>query len=707
MPLRPGDTLLNGQYQVLRLLGRGGFGFVYLARDTLLDEELAIKELIPGLMGGGAADGGPPDETLKRFLAEAKATKRLRHERIVHTYAVFQEAGHYYIAMEYMAGGSLEDRLEQARRSPGPPTPELPTWHSRGGSRTAPTPGADPALRTTRTPGADPALRTTRTPGADPALRTTRTPGADPSISGANSASPAGGRLPLAEALRMAAEVCEGLAYAHSRGVVHCDLKPSNILFDQQGAARVADFGIAHISTEMLSRSWHTPAGFVAGTLPYMSPEQTEGVRDDPRLDLYALGAVLYRALTGRLYLSFDERDTPLAQADNVYLIRTQPPLPPSTYDARIPAWVDDAVLRALHKDPAQRFPTASALAAALAPAPPATAPPGTAEPEIAQPGTAEHKPGVADDAYVWGQLGKPTQHPPRLRLPRWFWHTMAVALLLLSAGAALLLGAGGDRPGISPALESPTAPQAPVAASSATSTPPDLSGLEAQQATAPARSSPSATRPAATSTLPAPSTQAAVAPPQPSPAVTPASRSPTPSAPPASPPVASPPPASPPPASPTPASPTPASPTPASPTPLPAPVLVEPAAGAALQGTVRFAWQWAGPPLGGDLFFDLRIASRQEELAGIEPRGAVAPTQDTAVEVLVDLAPAVQQYGPGDYYWTVVVVRKAGAEALSAGVRLAGDWGERRRFTFGGGGPEPEPTKPEPQPTTKPTPAP
>mgnify|MGYP002683986660 FL=1 len=80
MSLKPGDTLLNGQYQIVRQLGRGGFGFVYLAQDRLLGEQVALKELIPALVG---------DEViLKRFLAEARATIRLTHERIVRTYNV-------------------------------------------------------------------------------------------------------------------------------------------------------------------------------------------------------------------------------------------------------------------------------------------------------------------------------------------------------------------------------------------------------------------------------------------------------------------------------------------------------------------------------------------------------------------------------------------------------------------------------------------
>ncbi len=243
MALKPGDSLLNDQYRILRQLGHGGFGFVYLAQDTLLSEDVAIKELIPALVGN--------DAMLKRFLAEAKATMRLTHSQIVRTHNVFQQGDNYYIVMEFMPGGSLEDHLRQQ----------------------AP--------------------------------------------------------MPVDDAVRITAQVCAGLQCAHDQGVVHCDLKPANILLSAQNSAKVADFGIAHVSEEMLSRTWMTPAGFVAGTLPYMSPEQAEGVRDDPRVDVYATGAVLYRMLTGRTYLDFDQRETPATQADNVYRIRRQQPGPP------------------------------------------------------------------------------------------------------------------------------------------------------------------------------------------------------------------------------------------------------------------------------------------------------------------------------------------------------------------------------------------
>ncbi len=280
MALKPGDTLLNGQYRIIQQLGRGGFGFVYLAHDMLLGEQVAIKELIPALVGD--------ESILKRFLTEAKATMRLTHERIVRTYNVFHEGGSYYIAMEYMAGGSLGDRLRQH------------------------------------------------------------------------------GPLPVEEAIRIIAQVCEGLEYAHRRGVVHCDLKPVNILFTADGEAKVADFGIAHISDQLVERTWHTMAGFVAGTLAYMSPEQVNGVRDDPRIDVYALGAILYRLLTGRPYLQFDNRDTPAAQAENVMRIRTQRTVPPSKYNPRVPPWLDQVVLKALAKDADDRFASAAQLRAAL-----------------------------------------------------------------------------------------------------------------------------------------------------------------------------------------------------------------------------------------------------------------------------------------------------------------------------------------------------
>lgn len=87
MALQPGDTLLNGQYRILQLLVHGGSGFVYLAQDTHLGEEVAVKELIPGLVGD--------EEILRRFLAEAKAAQRLSHEHIARTLRVRTRPGEW------------------------------------------------------------------------------------------------------------------------------------------------------------------------------------------------------------------------------------------------------------------------------------------------------------------------------------------------------------------------------------------------------------------------------------------------------------------------------------------------------------------------------------------------------------------------------------------------------------------------------------
>ncbi|MBN1934899.1 MAG: SUMF1/EgtB/PvdO family nonheme iron enzyme, partial [Anaerolineae bacterium] len=241
------------------------------------------------------------------------------------------------------------------------------------------------------------------------------------------------GRLPIDEALRVAADVSEGLACAHSEGIVHCDLKPANILFDAAGRAKVADFGIAHVSGEMLTRSWHTPAGFVAGTLPYMSPEQTDGVRDDPRLDLYALGAVLYRMLTGRTYLDFDVQETPRAQANNVARICDEVPHLPSVYNRQVPAWLDGVVLRALEKRPEARYADAGQMRVALM-------------------GQVERQASPARPAATPAPAAAPRRTPAPARwssLPVWFWLAAGAAAVLIVFLIVAIAALGRDRDAI------------------------------------------------------------------------------------------------------------------------------------------------------------------------------------------------------------------------------------------------------------------
>ena len=165
-------------------------------------------------------------------------------------------------------------------------------------------------------------------------------------------------QLPVADAVRITSEVASALDYAHRHGVIHRDIKPENILL-HEGSALVADFGIALAPSAGGSRL--TETGMSMGTPPYMSPEQALGERQlDARSDIYAVGAMLYEMLTGAPPFT-----GPSAQAIVAKVI-TEKPVPPSRLRKEIPAHVEDAVLTALQKNPADRFPTAQALQSAL-----------------------------------------------------------------------------------------------------------------------------------------------------------------------------------------------------------------------------------------------------------------------------------------------------------------------------------------------------
>ncbi len=159
-------------------------------------------------------------------------------------------------------------------------------------------------------------------------------------------------QMPLGESVRIALEVADALAYAHARGMVHRDIKPGNIMLDEQGHGVLTDFGIAKI----LSGPTVTATGAMIGTPAYMSPEQGLGQPGDERSDLYALGVLFYQMVTGRLPY---DADTPLA----VILKHVNEPVPqPSELNTNIPAAIQAVVVKSMAKNPAERFQSASAL---------------------------------------------------------------------------------------------------------------------------------------------------------------------------------------------------------------------------------------------------------------------------------------------------------------------------------------------------------
>jgi eukaryotic-like serine/threonine-protein kinase len=165
--------------------------------------------------------------------------------------------------------------------------------------------------------------------------------------------------LPLAEAVTVAREVAAALAYAHAAGVVHRDIKPENIYLDD-GGVRVADFGIARALDEAGGEQL-TSTGLVLGTPAYMSPEQGWGGTIDGRADVYALGCVLYEMLAGTTPFTGSTARAMLAR----HAAGQVPPL--TTVRPDVGAGLERIVLRALALAPADRFPTAAALEAALA----------------------------------------------------------------------------------------------------------------------------------------------------------------------------------------------------------------------------------------------------------------------------------------------------------------------------------------------------
>ncbi len=338
-----------GRFELLKRLGQGAMGEVYLGLDPAIGRQVALKTI-----HREAAQGA---EARDRFAREARAAGTLSHPNLVTIHEFGEDQGVLYLAMEFVPGVDLEALLRDRVLAP-------------------------------------------------------------------------------VEALEVLAQVCDGLGYAHQKGVLHRDIKPSNIRVRREGErlhAKVMDFGIARVAGSDM-----TGTGTLLGTFGYMAPEYVRTGQPDPRSDLFAVGVILYEALAGRRPFEGDTTATIL------YRLVNEEPAPLAATDLRgLSPQVGQLLAKALAKDPDQRFQTAEALARTLRDAmdPAWSGLPGT------QPTRALPRPGLP-----------PVVAPPP-RTPRNPWPAIAVATTLVAGG----LGAWAWlRPSKAPILITLPAPVAP-----------------------------------------------------------------------------------------------------------------------------------------------------------------------------------------------------------------------------------------------------
>ncbi|MBS0265922.1 MAG: protein kinase [Planctomycetes bacterium] len=304
----PSEMGTLGDFRLLREIGRGGMGVIYEAEQVSLRRRVALK-LLPF---AAALDA----RQIQRFKNEALAAAQLRHENIVPVYAVGEERGVHYYAMQFIAGRSLATLIAELKVGSGPQV------DLGGGGR---------VLR-------DGSIAERTAPVA--ALSTARL---------------AGRRSYFEWVAHLGRQAALALDYAHTAGVVHRDIKPANLLLDSSGKLWITDFGLAQTTGEV----GLTMTGELLGTLRYASPEQLQGRRGtvDQRSDIYSLGATLYELLTLEPIFGSRDRHELLRQ------ISDQDPVRPRVSHRSIPPELEIIVLKALGKDPAERYLTARDLA--------------------------------------------------------------------------------------------------------------------------------------------------------------------------------------------------------------------------------------------------------------------------------------------------------------------------------------------------------
>lgn len=272
----PAGTIIDQKYAVVRVLGEGGMGVVYLARDIHTGLDVVVKAVRSELAHRA--------DVRQRTLAEGRALAQIDHPNVVHLKAVVVDGPSLWLVMQYIDGESLDKTIAGyvARRE----------------------------------------------------------------------------RMPVGEALATLRQIASGLAAAHQEGVIHRDMKPANVLIRRKdGMAKVTDFGIAKMPSDVPREQTKG----ILGSLWYMSPEQVTGRRDlDKRVDIYALGVVLYQMLVG---------EVPFDSESDYEIMRQHAETPMPRASAKrpdVPYAVDEIIQKACAKDRAQRYQSCEELVLAI-----------------------------------------------------------------------------------------------------------------------------------------------------------------------------------------------------------------------------------------------------------------------------------------------------------------------------------------------------
>jgi eukaryotic-like serine/threonine-protein kinase len=318
-----------GEYRLLREVGRGGMGVVYEAVQESLGRHVALKVL--------PFHGSLEPMHLERFRQEARVAARLHHTNIVPVFGVGEVDGVHYYAMQFIQGQGLDAVLKEIRRLRGQ-TPDGPAPEDERTRTLA------QALETGQFRAGEP-----HAVGPEPPPPAAPPTAASGSHSGLTSAS---GSNYYRSVAQVGVQVAEALAYAHKQGVLHRDVKPSNLLLDTHGTVWVSDFGLAKAE----GAGELTSPGDIVGTLRYMAPERFRGPAD-ARSDVYGLGMTLYEMLT--LRPAFPESDRPRL----IERVLHEEPPRPRACDPHVPRDLETVILKAIAKDPRVRYPTPAALA--------------------------------------------------------------------------------------------------------------------------------------------------------------------------------------------------------------------------------------------------------------------------------------------------------------------------------------------------------